>query len=269
MPIRPTTTECGVYVCLMALQHACKPGFMFHEYVNRFCNRDRTAVWYELEKCYWMAGRKIIFEVCKRYFRPLSNEAQVESVEMDINHAFQTFYDPILAEAQTSRSPTHHMALSSTLEHVTGGLKRLIDSIGGLDSIGLLQENETIQNRAREVDLTPAGEPHRDDIMKEAVEYAWHDVEAIRNLRADLMRAVQGLNKELQDARVRLNDRVWAARWREAARCGTLQRGPQVPRSMVHHPRPTDNGSAGSLRRGSLPKGCVGTPIQVVGESAR
>ena len=82
------------------------------------------------------------------------------------------------------------MARSWTLRCVTDALQWLIDSIGELGSAENLSENQRIQNKARDVALTLAGEPYRNEIVEEAAQYAWHDVKALQNLKLDLALAV-------------------------------------------------------------------------------
>lgn len=202
LPIHQTTSECGVYICLMALQHACMRGFTIHQYVGHYHEPGQDLVYYHLEACYWMVGRRIILEVCRRYFKSDSDEAQpkILSVENDINNTFRAFYDPYIAGAQTSSTLTYHTFRFWTLRRVINGLMELIKSIESLGSPEFLEKNRDIQNKARQVVLTRAGEPHRDEIVDEAVKYAWHDVEALRNLEADLKRAVQGLINEFSSA---------------------------------------------------------------------
>lgn len=210
LPIKYTSSECGVYVCLMALQHACMRRFTIDQYVGHYHFPGQDPVYYHLEACYWMVGRRIILEVCRRYFKSDSNETQqkIYSVERAINDAFRAFYDPDLAEAQTSSFPTYHTFRSSTIRCVIDGLMKLINSIESLGSLEHLQYHEDVQKRARKVVLTPAGEPHRAEIVDEAVNYAWHDETALLNLKADLNRAKQGLYNEFDSAEDQLHRRA-------------------------------------------------------------
>lgn len=242
LPIERNLTECGVYICLMALQHAHKRDFMPDNYTKIYRHLYGHLSRYELEVCYWMAGRRVILEVCGRYFKPVSHETQLRVIQVgwNINEWFRKFYEPPMAEKQIFRFETFHMARSWTLGHVTDALQWLIDSIGELGSAEFLSDNKRIQDKAHDVVLTLAGEPYRNEIVGEADKYAWHDVEALQNLRLDLNHARQRLLREFYLAKIRQGQPVQAAQTAQTAQLG----GPtEDPPSVTKHqsPRPVQN----------------------------
>lgn len=222
LPIQRNLTECGVYVCLMALQNAHKRNFMPDDYVTMYGNADGDPLYYELEVCYWMAGRRVILEVCRRYFKPVSNETQLGLlyVSQSINGVFRHYYDPPLAERQTSQFPPYHVARYWTLDRVINALDWLIESIAYLGFTQFLRDNDRIQRNACNVVLTMAGEPYRNEIVEEAVNYAWHDGEALRNLATDLYWARRGFFTEFYLAQIRHEESVQAAHTAQSAQLG-------------------------------------------------
>lgn len=211
LPIRKNYTECGTYICLMALQHAYMPGFKTNDYVTPFPDENSIWSYYELDACYWLVGRKIILEVCSRYFKPTST-ATLQTrflVEQKISQTFQHLFSVTPAGARMSWPIPYFHARSKTLSRVRDALTWAIDSIDRLGSIEHVHLSETIQNKAREVILTPAGEPFLNEIVGEAVSYAWHDTEALRNLGVDLNRARDHSDQEHSLGRYQLN--AWAA----------------------------------------------------------
>lgn len=247
-PIERNYTECGVYVCLMALQHAHKRDFVLDDYNKIYRHMYGHLSRYELEWCYWMAGRRVILEVCRRYFKPVSHETQLRFLQVgrSINKWFRDYYDPALAEEQTSQFNTFHMARSRTLDCVTDALQWFIDSIRKLGSTQSLQENKDIQQKACDVVLTSAGEPYRNEIVEEAVKYACHDVEALQNLGSDLNQARQSLVREFILAEVQHRQSIQEAQAASAAHAAqTAQLGSPIEeaRSVTEHQSPYSPGT--------------------------
>lgn len=249
LPIERNLTECGVYVCLMALQHAHERDFVLDDYNKIYRHVYGHLSRYELEMCYWMAGRRVILEVCRRYFKPVSHETQLRVIQVgwSINKRFRDYYDPPLEEKQTSQFKTFHMARFRTLRCVTDALQWLIDSIGELGSAENLSENESIQNKARNVVLTLAGEPFRNEIVEEAAQYALHDVKALQNLKLDLRLARQALSREFLLAKIRREQSIQPAHVayvahaaQEAQTAQTAQLGgpTEEARSVTEHQSP-------------------------------
>lgn len=220
LPRQKNSTDCGTYVCLMALQHACMPGFKTEHYVRPFCDWNENWSYYKLDACYWFVGRKIILEVCRRYFKPTAVDIPYMPylVEQTINDAFLRFFGVGPVGAPISLNMQYFHARSWTLYRVINALTWAINSIHNLGSPRHIHSSESIQKRAREVVITPRGEPFLDEIMDEAVSYAWHDVEALQNLAVDLSRVRYQLHRQYHDAHAQLN--VWAAQeayWGENA----------------------------------------------------
>ncbi|KAG6359916.1 hypothetical protein INS49_010969 [Diaporthe citri] len=243
LPIKPNTTDCGTYVCLMALQHAYMPGFQPDDYVTRFYDWNRNWSYYELDAWYWFAGRKIILEVCRRYFKPTSTDTPRMPffVEQDINKALWDFAGFPPAIAPFSCLMPYFYARSQTLYRVINALTWAINSIHSLGSTLHVHSSESIQNRAREVVLTPRGEPFLDEIVDEAVSYAWHDVEALQNLEEDLSRVWNQLYQEDCYTQVRLN--AWAAdvdSW--AAYVAQVEQDAEQAPSFTDHGSPSSPG---------------------------
>lgn len=240
LPILRNFTECGVYVCLMALHHAHKRNFIPDDYVTMYREAGGNLSYYELEGCYWMMGRRIILEVCRRYFKPVSHETELMFlwVGQNINDCFRRFYYPTLAEEQTSRFETFHTARSRTLDRVTDALEWLIDSIGKLGSTHFMADNRLVQRKASLVVLTWAGEPYRNEIVNEAAKYALHDVEALQNLASDLNEAKKALVHEFYLAEIRHGQSIQpahAAYAAHAARSAQLGGPTETARSVTEH----------------------------------
>lgn len=213
LPIRTNYTECGVYICLMALQHAYMPRFKPDDYVSHFYDWNGNWSYYELDFYYWYAGRKIILEICRRYFKSTSNDTPCTPplVEQIINGHLNYFVVKAPASAHISRLMTYFYARSRTLYQVMNALTWAINSIYSLGSTQHVHLSESIQNKAHKVVLTPPGEPFLNEIVNEAVSYAWHDVEALRNLGEDLNRVQYLLHLNGCYTQARLQ--AWAEQW--------------------------------------------------------
>ncbi|KKY33954.1 putative smt3-specific protease [Diaporthe ampelina] len=79
LPIETNSTECGVYLCLMALHETHRPETGLGGYVTLFYDENGVLSSYKLDSCYWIAGRKVILEVCRRLFIPTS--VTIESID--------------------------------------------------------------------------------------------------------------------------------------------------------------------------------------------
>lgn len=208
LPIITNTTECGVYVCLMALQHAYMPGFHPDECIGRFWHWTGDLAYYGLNACYWLVGRKIILQVCRRYFQPTPDDAPLTPllVEHNINEVWNYCVVTCPAGVPFYRLMPYFDARSRTLYQVLDALTWVIDSIDSLGSTQHVHLSESIQNKAREMVLTPPGEPFLNEIVDEAVSYAWHDVEALQKLEQDLRHVRYLLHQDVNYAQARLND---------------------------------------------------------------
>lgn len=240
LPIKPNVTECGVYICLMALQHAYEPGFMPDNYVAQFHDWNGNWSYYELDECYWLAGRKIILEVCRRRFKPNPDGTLRTDVlvAQNIDEEFRRCFDyPSRVIMPISLATPYYKARSKTLRRVLYGLQWAISSIRNLDSTQYLWLNEEVQRRALQVVLTPLGAPFVNEIVAEAASYALHDVEALHNLHVDLSHAHDRLNQENTFGLDRLEVRMaWAAP--EAQRGRTVENAEQRP-SVTNHGSPS------------------------------
>lgn len=233
LPRQRNSTDCGTFVCLMALQHAYMPGFKTEHYVRPFCDWNENWSYYKLDACYWFVGRKIILEVCRRYFKPAAANIPGTPylVEQNIRQAFWVFAVPPSGTFISCFMP-YFYARSWTLCQVIDALTWAIDSIDNLSSPLHIHSSESIQNRAREVILTPWGEPFLNEIVSEAVSYAWHDVEALQNLAIDLSRVRDQLHQECHHAQDILDARAAEeAYWRGNAE---------------QNPSPAENGAPSS-----------------------
>lgn len=211
LPIRTNYTECGVYICLMALQHAYMPGFKPDDYVSRFHDWNGNWSYYELDFYYWYTGRKIILEVCRRYFKPTSNDPlwTPHVVGQNIHERLNYFAVKAPEDVHISRLMPYFDARSRTLYQVMNALAWAINSIDNLGSTRHVHLTESIQKKARQVVLTPPGVPFLNEIVNEAVSYAWHDAEALRNLEEDLSRVLYLLHQDVYYSQALLQ--AWAS----------------------------------------------------------
>lgn len=207
LPITANTTECGVYVCLMALQHAYMPWFNADYCVGRFYDWNRNLLYYGLDAFYWLMGRKIILGVCRRYFQPTPDDATLTPplVEQNINEAWDSHVVAFPAGLPFYRLKPYFKARLQTLYQVLNALTWVIDSIDSLGSTQHVHLSESIQNKAREVVVTPPGQPFLNEIVNEAVSYAWHDVGALQNLVQDLMHVRYLLYQDVNYAQAQLD----------------------------------------------------------------
>lgn len=204
LPIYPNDTECGVYICMMALHHSWSPQFRPDDYVTRYRHWNGNLENYELDECYWLAGRRIILDICWRHFksRDGSTGLLANDVAWTLDQAFEKYSDraPRPEPQHKHQLEGYYVARSYTLQRLMAGVLWTLDWIGELGNTQFLSRREMIQQRAREVFLTPLGEPFRNEIVEEAVSYAWHDVEALRNLSDDLRRIRDNLVQEFRRA---------------------------------------------------------------------
>lgn len=208
LPILPNGTDCGVYICLMALQHAYMRGFTHLDYVDLFWHEDEYPGMYRLGDSYFLAGRLVILQVCRRFFREEEDLRGTWDVENRIIWDLQQHLVGPPARQPVPNFITYHEAQFRTLDRVSGALLWFIYSIEKLGSPQSLQENEDLQVRASEVVLSEAGEPFRQEIAHESRLYAWHDAEAAINFRHDLLAAYDHLIREVTYARDRLATRA-------------------------------------------------------------
>lgn len=190
LPILRNTTECGVYVCMMALHHSWSPQFRPADYVTWYRDGNGNPVNYHLDPCYWLASRRIILEICRRYFK-FQHEyigLMVNGVARTLHEAFRDFSDhaPKSEPEHEHQLEVYHFARSYTLQRVMTDVSSTLDRIEELGDTQFLPRSELVQQRAREVVLTPLGEPFRNEIVELAVSYAWHDRDALKNLSDDL-----------------------------------------------------------------------------------
>lgn len=212
LPIVPNITDCGVYICLMALQHSCMRRFTYLDYVDCWHENDYPPMYY-LDDSYFLAGRLIILQVCRRFSRQAEDLRETWDVEDRIIWGLQHHLVEPPAQQAVQDFNTYCEARFSTLHRVSTALLWFIYEIEYLGSPQFLQENEDLQIRAREVVLSEAGEPFRQEIAYESCLYAWHDAEAAINFRQDLFAALDHLRREEIYARGLLTSRAaWEAR---------------------------------------------------------
>lgn len=207
LPIKSNTTECGVYICLMALQHSYMPRFTHIYYVESFRDENGDLLPYELDECYWLAGRRIILQVCSRFLKLEEDWQRASEIENHIIFQLQGEFDCLPVQQNVDGLNDYHEARSKTLCRVSEVLGWFIVSIECLGSPQSLEYNEDIQRRTRDVVLTPSGEHFRNEIVDEAMSYAWHDVQTLINLRQDLIISRNNLIQEIVNAQVRLASR--------------------------------------------------------------
>lgn len=216
LPIKENYTECGVYICLMALQHSYSRRFTHNHYVTSFRDEHGTLSHYQLDECYWFAGRRIIFQVCRRFFNPTrliaSGEDQIIALEL------RKSFDEAPAQQQLNGFNTYRMARSCTLRWVIDALAWMSNTIASMSLPQNLHQNAWIQSRACEPVLTLSGEQFRNEIVEEAIRYAWHDPEPLAHLIQDINTAMNILRWEDQDSEVRLA--IWLARQAQLAQAG-------------------------------------------------
>lgn len=235
LPILPNYTDCGVYICLMALQHSYKRGFTYLDYVHSFWHENEYLAHYALDDSYFLAGRLIILQVCRRFFRRAEDLRETRNVENCIISDLRQQLVEAPAQQPVNNFNTYHEARFGTLYRVSVALlwlTKLIEFLGSLHVL-FLQENIDIQFTAPDVVLSEAGEPFRDEIAYESWLYAWHDAEAAINFRQDLLAAWDHLSQAITHARARLAIRA----------AGEAQPAPAVVptghcQSITHHVTP-------------------------------
>lgn len=195
LPIEGNVTECGVYLCLMALREAHGRHFGLSDYVTLFFDGSGVVSPYYLDACYWIVGRKVILEVCKPFFRPTSEEIlkRFNDVKSAINQRLREEFYNVRYPGFLPHWPSYLGSRCWILRCIGVDLLNVIKSINILESTQHRPYNMEIQRRAREVVLTPPGEAFRDRIVHEATSYAWHDSEALRSLTKVLSNIRQDL----------------------------------------------------------------------------
>ncbi|KAJ0124772.1 hypothetical protein J7T55_006113 [Diaporthe amygdali] len=194
IPIKPTVTECGVFICLMALHQT--DGYQLElEWHVRFFPDGSDNQSYALSDTYWLAGRKIIFETCRRYSTPGSDDSlrRLDSIEAAIDQGlWRALQDPL--EEETPHGLTaYRLGQSYNMDRIKEALTEVIKAIEELGSEEFLRRDVTILSWACQPFLSSQGEVYREEIVNRAKRYAWHDPEAARNFKEDLNRALSGL----------------------------------------------------------------------------
>ncbi|KAI3398743.1 hypothetical protein diail_8610 [Diaporthe ilicicola] len=205
VPMFANGTECGVYICLSAL-HLVHGHRLETERRERFDADRFPKASCLLGRSYWIAGRKAILGVCRRYVGDISDDRTQQALS-----STEEAIDRALEESLRLISEEQHQIWRAQLRN----LRCIMDAIDGvikmievLGSDQSLEHDIDIQRKAREVQLTPKGEPFRDEIVNGAVQGALHDVNPLRDLKQDLKDILRTLEHEAFRTQTLRNSRL-------------------------------------------------------------
>ncbi|POS79146.1 hypothetical protein DHEL01_v202471 [Diaporthe helianthi] len=218
LPIKYNETECGVYICLMALQHSHHRMFTVNDYVNTYLDTNGQSAYYHLDGCYWLTGRRIILQFCARFFHPASPHGARDE-DQSIAEQLRHYFDAAPVE-QGYALTTYRMARAWTLWRVNQALTWVSTSIENLarpQDLSLNAMNHL--RRAQYPILTFSGAQFRNEIVEQAKEYAWHDPEPLVRLLEDIHIAMDTMKQDYEESETRFSRRL--ALQAQSARGGT------------------------------------------------
>ncbi|KUI73960.1 Ubiquitin-like-specific protease 1 [Cytospora mali] len=236
-PQQLNDVDCGVSICLTAMHLISHPENPWTFQRPQFSGE---ALWstgtYAMRETYWLAGRKMILELCRPYAN-VSDEKVKESLD-DTEAAIETAFVHLTeAFGRRRREEEHYDAISQVISSAGGGsvdqdllrnlhmvaplvnnvrrsryvfaacmrcvnsdLVHILNYIRELGTASTVERDLAIQRQAPEVTrLSEAWEVFRPEVVRKAVTYAWHDVEEIKKVRDDLARATTTLLRFTQE----------------------------------------------------------------------
>lgn len=237
-PQQLNDVDCGVAICLTALH------LISHPDMPRISNRPRFSAEtlylqslgkHCLKETYWLAGRRIVLELCRPYADVSDEKAKevLDVTEAAIQSAFanivesygcrrtdEMYYDAITARIisnngrgiepvalqtrqtiETAVQCAKHCryVLSVGLNSITLDVRDILDYVRELGTASTVDWDLAIQRQAPQVVLSEDWEQFRRDVVEKAVTYAWHDVEEIKKTQDDLERAANILFRLTQE----------------------------------------------------------------------
>lgn len=83
-----------------------------------FLDENGVLLFYELDECYWLAGRRIILQVCRKFSKSVEIWNQSLEDEQEIIRQFRWYFDNSPVQHQVAKLRTYRMALSRALLRV-------------------------------------------------------------------------------------------------------------------------------------------------------
>lgn len=232
-PQQDNDFDCGVSICLTAMHLISHPESPWTFTRPQFSVPGVSSRY--IRGTYWLAGRRIILELCRPY-ADLSDEKVREALELTGAAIDRSFTRLIETHGRRGPEEEHYDAAAWTIAcadghrvapallqsqqevaHLAVQVKwlrqellapvlcinaDLIDILNYVREIGTastVDRDLAIQRQAPHVVVSEGWLTVRPEVVKKAVEYAWHDVNEIKKVRDDLARATTALLRAVHE----------------------------------------------------------------------